>query len=388
MKKLCNGLHYASYQEQSPSLPDYADVQGQVRSKLEVVIDECILHDATFLQANDEDIVKAVYKKLGFTDALHEVEVFEEEALQPQDTMGEFCKEPIHVVQEEKKPVDQNNEVAKAQEETVQVNECNHIQVDMHEDLVMIDTFAANSEQKFFCADSTIELIDDTDAIGYKDANWGFKCKGPARFRFLDYPESNGYIEGVVVDIVHDSGRAAPLCKVTFRHPFRFKHQNERFIAAEVCAPEGAVVCNVEQRVEDQGAFARASGDYVIVLNHNPDNNTTRIKLPPVTIVPSGCRAMIGQVAGGGRTEKSMLKAGNVYHKYKVKHSCWPKVRGVAMNPVEHPHGGGNHQHIGHASTVRRDAPPGQKIGLIAARRTGGLCGQAATAAAKTDKSA
>ncbi|KAK3410422.1 hypothetical protein EUGRSUZ_J02415 [Eucalyptus grandis] len=33
--------------------------------------------------------------------------------------------------------------------------------------------------------------------------------------------------------------------------------------------------------------------------------------------------------------------------------NCWPKVRGVAMNPVEHPHGGGNHQHIGHASTVR-----------------------------------
>ena len=44
-----------------------------------------------------------------------------------------------------------------------------------------------------------------------------------------------------------------------------------------------------------------------------------------------------------------------------------PQVRGVAMNPVEHPHGGGNHQHIGHASTVRRDAPPGQKVGLIAA---------------------
>jgi hypothetical protein len=32
------------------------------------------------------------------------------------------------------------------------------------------------------------------------------------------------------------------------------------------------------------------------------------------------------------------------------------------MNPVEHPHGGGNHQHIGHASTVRRDAPPGKKV--------------------------
>jgi large subunit ribosomal protein L8e len=113
-----------------------------------------------------------------------------------------------------------------------------------------------------------------------------------------------------------------------------------------------------------------------------------RIKLPSGAkkIVPSGCRAMIGQVAGGGRTEKPMLKAGNAYHKYRVKRNSWPKVRGVAMNPVEHPHGGGNHQHIGHASTVRRDAPPGQKVGLIAARRTGRLRGQAAASAAKADK--
>jgi hypothetical protein len=34
-------------------------------------------------------------------------------------------------------------------------------------------------------------------------------------------------------------------------------------------------------------------------------------------------------------------------------------TRGVAMNPVDHPHGGGNHQHIGHASTMARDAPAG-----------------------------
>jgi large subunit ribosomal protein L8e len=39
------------------------------------------------------------------------------------------------------------------------------------------------------------------------------------------------------------------------------------------------------------------------------------------------------------------------------------------MNPVDHPHGGGNHQHIGKASTVPRSAVPGQKVGLIAARR-------------------
>jgi hypothetical protein len=36
---------------------------------------------------------------------------------------------------------------------------------------------------------------------------------------------------------------------------------------------------------------------------------------------------MVGQVAGGGRTEKPMLKAGNAYHKYKAKRNSWPKAR-------------------------------------------------------------
>merc|ERR1711874_406705 len=72
---------------------------------------------------------------------------------------------------------------------------------------------------------------------------------------------------------------------------------------------------------------------------------------------------------------KPILKAGRAYHKYKAKRNCWPIVRGVAMNPVEHPHGGGNHQHIGKASTVKRSTPAGRKVGLIAARRTGRIRG-------------
>ena len=80
-----------------------------------------------------------------------------------------------------------------------------------------------------------------------------------------------------------------------------------------------------------------------------------------------------------------MYVCGNIYSavglKYltffnlQVKRNCWPKVRGVAMNPVEHPHGGGNHQHIGKASTVKRGASAGKKVGLIAARRTGRIRG-------------
>jgi len=87
------------------------------------------------------------------------------------------------------------------------------------------------------------------------------------------------------------------------------------------------------------------------------------------------CRATIGIVAGGGRIDKPLLKAGRAFHKYRVKRNSWPKTRGVAMNPVEHPHGGGNHQHIGHPSTCARSAVPGQKVGMIAARRTGPRAG-------------
>lgn len=225
--------------------------------------------------------------------------------------------------------------------------------------------------------------------------------KGAAKLRVLDAAERNGYIKGTVTDIIHDSGRGAPLAKVTFRDPVRYRHEKELVVAAEgmyagqfiYCGkkatlsvgnvkpigdmPEGTIVCNLEAKAGDRGVMARCSGDYAIIVAHNPDAGITRVKLPSGSkkVVPSTCRAMVGLVAGGGRTEKPLLKAGNAYHKYRVKRNCWPKVRGVAMNPVEHPHGGGNHQHIGHASTVRRDSPPGKKVGLIAARRTGRLRG-------------
>jgi len=220
---------------------------------------------------------------------------------------------------------------------------------------------------------------------------------GAARLRVLDFGERNGYLKGVIKDIVHDPGRGAPIAKVVFRHPYRYKLETFNFIAAEglytgqfvYCGrkaqikignvlplaqmPEGTIVCNVEERVGDRGKLARSSGDYATIISHNVDTNQTRLRLPSGAkkIVPSNARAMIGVVGGGGRVDKPILKAGRAFHKWRAKKNRWPIVRGVAMNPVEHPHGGGNHQHIGHPSTVARDSPPGKKVGLIAARRTG-----------------
>ncbi|ORY80036.1 60S ribosomal protein L2 [Protomyces lactucae-debilis] len=221
--------------------------------------------------------------------------------------------------------------------------------------------------------------------------------KGVAQFRTLDYGERSGYLRGIVKDILHDPGRGAPLARVVFRDPYKYKLHTETFIANEgmytgqfiyagkkaslsvgnvlplSAMPEGSICTNVEEKTGDRGALGRTSGNYVIVVGHDLDTGKTRLKLPSGAkkIVPSAARGMIGVVAGGARVDKPLLKAGRAFHKFKVKRNSWPRTRGVAMNPVDHPHGGGNHQHIGKASTMARSSVPGQKVGLIAARRTG-----------------
>ena len=128
--------------------------------------------------------------------------------------------------------------------------------------------------------------------------------------------------------------------------------------------PEGTIVSNCEAKTGDRGAFARASGTSAVIIGHIDDGRKTRIRLPSGTrrTIPGYCRAMVGIIAGGGRTEKPILKAGNRFHQMSKKKKNWPVVRGVAMNPVDHPHGGGNQQHIGHPSTISRQSVPGQKV--------------------------
>jgi large subunit ribosomal protein L8e len=225
---------------------------------------------------------------------------------------------------------------------------------------------------------------------------------GPAKHRVLDYSERHGVIKGVVREIRHDPGRGAPLAIVSFRNPLKFKKVKCNFIAVEgmytgqfvfcgkkanlslgnVCPlkslPEGTIISNVERMVGDRGVLARSSGESAVIISHNKDNNTTRVKLPSGAkkTLSSDCRGMIGIIGGGGRTEKPILRAASNYYRYKAKgRKCWPKVSGVRMNPVDHPHGGGNHAHLGKPGTVSRYTVPGRKCGLIAARRTGRLRG-------------
>ncbi|PSQ44841.1 50S ribosomal protein L2 [Halobacteriales archaeon SW_7_68_16] len=197
-------------------------------------------------------------------------------------------------------------------------------------------------------------------------------------------------LTGEIVDIEHDPARSAPVAAVEFDDGDRRLVLAPEGVAvgdrleigvsaaiepgntlplAEI--PEGVPVCNVEGHPGDGGKFARASGVSATLVTH--DRNAAVVQLPSDAVkrLSPECRATIGVVAGGGRTEKPFVKAGNKYHKMATRGTKWPRVRGVAMNAVDHPFGGGGRQHPGKPKSISRDAPPGRKVGDISSRRTG-----------------
>jgi|TARA_B100000287_G_scaffold71848_1_gene63416 large subunit ribosomal protein L2 len=135
--------------------------------------------------------------------------------------------------------------------------------------------------------------------------------------------------------------------------------------------PEGTQICNLELRPGDGGKIAKSGGNSAMIDTRMGDY--VRVRLPSGTTkdLPAKCRATIGVLGGHGRTEKPLLKAGAAHHRAKARGKLYPTVSGVAMNPVDHPHGGGNHQAVHGPNSVSRNAPPGKKVGNIAPSRTG-----------------
>jgi large subunit ribosomal protein L2 len=197
-------------------------------------------------------------------------------------------------------------------------------------------------------------------------------------------------IDGVITEVVHDTARNTPIVRVKFGNGedklilapegVGVGDKISIGIAAEIKAgntlplseiPEGCAICNIESQPGDGGAFARSSGVYAIIVAHEPKKTVVQMPSGVMKRLNPKCRATIGVVAGGGRTEKPFVRAGNKWYKMANKATKWPVVRGVAMNAVDHPFGGGGRQHPGRPKTVGRHTSPGRKVGSIAARRTG-----------------
>ncbi|MFH0973830.1 MAG: 50S ribosomal protein L2 [Candidatus Micrarchaeota archaeon] len=148
--------------------------------------------------------------------------------------------------------------------------------------------------------------------------------------------------------------------------------------------PEGTPVFNVEARPGDGGRLMRSSGVCAFVVGTDEDSGRVSLQLPSkkVIVLDPRCLATIGLPCGGGRTEKPFMNAGHHFHAMHAKNRYYPRVRGTAMSAYDHPYGG---KSFGSPKTVARGTPPGAKVGLVAARRTGRRRGKTQLSESKSE---
>lgn len=211
-----------------------------------------------------------------------------------------------------------------------------------------------------------------------------FRYKGESKLR------SDKIANGEIIDIIHCPGHNSPLMEIKYddgklgllQAPEGICVGDTVNIGEDVSIkagnalplnniPEGTSVYNIENNPGDGGRFVRSSGGFAKIVTKLKDK--VIVKLPSnknKTFRPE-CRAIIGIIAGSGRTEKPFLKAGNRYYKMKAKNKLWPQTSGTSMNSVDHPFGGSSSSNKGRPTQSARNDPPGRKVGKIAPSRTG-----------------
>ena len=175
------------------------------------------------------------------------------------------------------------------------------------------------------------------------------------RYRIIDFKRNKFGIEGRVASIEYDPNRSANIALIIYADgekryiiaPFGLK-VGDKVISGEEAPlkignalqlkniPIGIAVHNIEL-VPGKGAqMARSAGASVKIMALESGKVTLRLPSTEIRIVPGNCMATIGEV--GNRSHEQIVSG-------KAGRTRWlgrrPRVRGVAMNPVDHPMGGG-----------------------------------------------
>ncbi len=196
-------------------------------------------------------------------------------------------------------------------------------------------------------------------------------------------------VQGEIEEILHSSGHSAPLMIIRYPEELTLTLAPEGVrvgdkvslgATAELAPgstmkladiPEGTSIHNIEVVPGDGGKMVRSSGASARVISKTKDKVILKLPSRKQKEFHSACRATVGVVAGSGRTEKPILKAGVKYFKMKAKNKLWPSVSGTSMNAVDHPFGSKGSSTKGRPTQSARNDPPGRKVGKIAPRRTG-----------------
>lgn len=135
--------------------------------------------------------------------------------------------------------------------------------------------------------------------------------------------------------------------------------------------PDGTLIFNVESRPGDGGKFCRTTGTCARVITKTDAGIVVQLPSRKQRTFSPDCRALIGTVAGSGRTEKPFLKAGKMHFHRRNRNKRWPNPSAAAQNAVDHPFGNKRTSRKGKNKVQSPHAPPGRKVGKIGARRTG-----------------
>jgi large subunit ribosomal protein L2 len=111
--------------------------------------------------------------------------------------------------------------------------------------------------------------------------------------------------------------------------------------------PLGTIIHNIELRPGQGGKFARSAGSFAQLVAKDEKMCHIKLSSSEVRLIPSACMATIGQIGNAERENISLGKAGR--KRYLGRR---PHVRGVVMNPVDHPLGGGEGKASGGRPTV------------------------------------
>ena len=194
--------------------------------------------------------------------------------------------------------------------------------------------------------------------------------------------------EGELLKLVNSSAHTAPLAKIRDdKKRIFFVPASEKLVEGQkIKFGKGAMgfgdinelknfavktkVFMIESRPGDGGKFIKTGGSFATV--------NRKIGKDVLLIMPSKkekkfnekCRAIIGVVAGGGRLDKPLMKAGKNYHVKKSKSKLWPRTSALKMNAIDHPFGSGRGKNP-KSKIAKRNSPPGAKVGLLRPKRTG-----------------
>ncbi|MBT5827721.1 MAG: 50S ribosomal protein L2 [Alphaproteobacteria bacterium] len=174
-------------------------------------------------------------------------------------------------------------------------------------------------------------------------------------YRTIDFRRNKFDVEAIVERIEYDPNRTAFIALVKYSDnvysyiiaPQKLKIGDKILSSVKtevsignamkvVNIPTGTIIHNIELKIGRGGQLARSAGSYAQIVGK--DNGYVQIKLRSgeYRLVPEGAMATIGSVSNPDNQNQKFGKAGRMVWKGKR-----PTVRGVAMNPVDHPHGGG-----------------------------------------------